>query len=276
MNKLVSYVNGTFLPHENASLSIDDRASLFSDGVYEVMEIIQGQPFQWEAHMRRLQRSLDGIRIPYHVDAATLLASIHTLLEQNASQNGFIYLQISRGVAPRDHGFPPAKTPVSIVMTYKPPLKNAPETGTAITRPDLRWKRRDLKTISLLPNILAKQDAIESHATEAILVEDDHSITEGSASNVFIVDQKNCLWTHPANTRILNGITRELVLALAKEEQIAIKESAFHLKDLYAAKEVFITSTTKHILPLVAVDKSVYEVGDTTKRLMGVLAKVSA
>lgn len=254
---IVTYLNGHYLPHDQASLSIDDRAALFSDGVYEVVYIADSQPIEWQRHMERLQRSLDGIKIDYHVSASELWQIAATLLEKNQLSDTALYLQISRGAAPRDHAFPKEKVSPTVLMdliSVPLPSEEARSKGvSAITTPDLRWKRRDLKTISLLPNALAKQEAVEQGAAEAILVEEGR-VTEGSSTNIFIINHNNTLQTHPATQAILNGITRMGVIEVAKAQSIPVLEEPFTEEELLTAKEVFLTSTVKHILPIITIN----------------------
>jgi D-alanine transaminase len=270
----ISYVNGEFVEHAHARVSVDDRGYQFSDGVYEVILIKSVTPIDWQLHMERLRRSLAGLRITYTVDEALLRGIIKSLCAKNHLANASIYLQISRGVAPRDHAFPATQVAPFVVMTISPYTKADAvyvEGASAITLPDLRWKRRDYKTISLLPNILAKQQAVEAGAIEAILFEEDDVVTEASASNVFMVDTKGVLKTHPANNFILGGITRLGVIEVAKEQSIAVEETCFSKDDLMRAAEIFITSTTKHVLPIIAVDGHNIgdgKVGEVTRKLI--------
>lgn len=272
----ISYVNGDYINHEKAQVNIDDRGYLFSDGVYEVALIINKIFIDWPEHCVRLQRSLDGLKIAYKVVPDDLLAKAMQLLEKNKLKDAMLYLQITRGVAKRDHQFPSPAVDPAVVMTVAPakfPSEDQYKNGVkVISCPDLRWKRRDYKTISLLPNILAKQEAVEAGVAEAIFVEDDGYITEGSSTNFFIVDNNGALRTHPLNERILGGITRLGVLQVARENKIQVKEDAFTLSDVASAREAFITSTTKHILPVTSFDgKNVGDgnVGDVTAKLTG-------
>lgn len=269
-----SYVNGDFLEHEDASLSVDDRGTLFSDGVYEVALLKKNILLDWDEHCARLVNSLVGIKIQYDVKSDELRDIIMQLAEKNALESAIIYLQITRGAAPRLHQFPKDTKP-SLVITLselKHPSDEQYQNGVkAITADDLRWKRRDYKTISLLPNVLAKQEAVESGAEEAILIESDGYVTEGSATNLFIINAKSQLQTHPANERILGGITRAGVLKVAAQIGVEVLEEMFTKDELLNASEVFITSTTKHILPVSEVDGCMIgngKAGDITKKLM--------
>jgi D-alanine transaminase len=271
----ISYVNGQYTDHVDASVSIDDRGYVFSDGVYDVALIKNGRYIDWPEHCERLQRSLDGLRINYRVSNDGLKAIVDVLLQKNGLSDAMLYLQITRGAAPRNHPFPSPEQEPALVMTVsqaKLPPATQYENGVAvITLPDLRWKRRDYKTISLLPNIMAKQEAMEAGAEEAILVEDDGFVTEGSATNFFIVNKYGALQTHPLNPRILGGITRMGVLKVARENGIKVLEAAFTKDEMNLAQEAFITSTTKHILPVSNIDgKNIGtgKPGDVTKKLI--------
>ena len=254
-----SYVNGTFCDHTKNSIAIEDRGYQFSDGVYEVIFYTGTHFIAWREHIERLANSLSGLSIAYTVDAEKLLETAKTLLKKNnlEKSQAIIYLQISRGIAKREHSFPTSASPC-IVMTadhfVSKHIFPYQEGEKAITTADLRWKWRHLKTISLLPNVLAKQEAKEAGAVEAILIEDDDFITEGSTSNVFIMDAQNILRTHPTDNRILHGITRKLTLECAYHMGIEIEETMFTKQDLLNAQEIFITSSTKHLLPIIDVD----------------------
>lgn len=271
----ISYVNGEYVEHNNALVHIEDRGYVFSDGVYEVALIKNAVIIDWDEHCQRLQNSLDGLKINFKVSPKELEIIIRELLSCNSMNMGVLYLQITRGIAPRLHQFPPASVKPFVTMTlsdFKPLTQALLETGAkAITAPDLRWKLRNLKTISLLPNILAKQEAVNAGAEEAILFEENGKVTEGSSTNVFMVDEEGYIFTHPANENILNGITRMGVIKAAKENKINVLEQSFTTDILKNASEVFITSTTKHILPITNIDgKNVADgkVGETTTKLM--------
>lgn len=271
----ISYINGEYVDHTQASVHIEDRGYQFSDGVYEVVYIHQGVCIDWQAHMDRLQFSLAGIKINYAVDSTTLHKITQELLRRNNLTNAMLYLQITRGVSKRLHPFPEASVKPVLVMTVAPceaGISQKHETGVGtITTRDTRWKLRHYKTISLLPNVLAKQEAVEQNMEEAILIEDDGTVTEGSATNIFIVDTHGVLHTHPANEAILGGITRQGVIDIAKENGYSVIEKSFKKEALYHTTEMFMTSTTKCILPIISCDEKVIgkgSVGDITKALM--------
>jgi D-alanine transaminase len=272
--KKISYVNGKFVPHSTASVSIEDRGYVFSDGVYEVFQVRQGIILNGDGHMQRLQRSLAGLKIRSVLSPAEIRVITAQLLQHNNIQDAVIYLQVTRGVAPRNHAFPSASVVPSMVMTLldmpKPKPQEYEQGVKVITHPDLRWKRRDLKTISLLPNILAKEEAAQKGAVEAVLIEDNKTVTEGSATNVYMVDNQDVVWTHPDDGAILGGITRSNLLTIARNAGIQVREETFTEAQLLAAKEAFLTSTTKHVLPVTKInDKPVGDgkVGSVTKQL---------
>jgi D-alanine transaminase len=252
----VSYVNGRYVHHDAAYVHIEDRGYQFSDGIYEVMAIQQGVLMDEEAHLKRLARSLRELQITFAVSDNALLVIIHELLRRNRMRDGIVYLQVTRGVAKRDHPFPEKAYP-ALVITLNPPKFPSEallsEGCKVITHPDLRWERRDIKSISLLPNILAKQKAKEAKAREAWLINKDGMVVEGSSSNAYIV-HADTIFTHPENEAILGGITRKVTLALAREAGLAVKEEVFSLKDALAAEEAFLTSTTNRVMPIVQID----------------------
>tara|TARA_B100001564_G_scaffold355233_1_gene367185 strand:+ start:247 stop:1116 length:870 start_codon:yes stop_codon:yes gene_type:complete len=271
-------INGQFVRYANAMIHVDDRGNLFADAVYEVMGVKNGTIIFFEDHMKRLRRSLAGLAINYEVQKDYINETVAKLLKKNKVQEGFVYLQISRGYAPRTHAFPAASTKPTVVMSLLEPQLLSHEAFSegvhAITYPDLRWKRRDLKTVSLLPNVLAKQSASEQRAQEALLVEDDTIMTEGSSTNLFIINSEGELLTHPSDNNILCGITRSKVIELALKENMVVKEEVFTKHAMLQANEVFITSTTKRILPITTIDEFVIgdgKVGKVTSRLSKIL-----
>jgi D-alanine transaminase len=243
--------------------------------VYEVFQVSQGIALNYTDHMERLQRSLKGLQIKSPLTAAGIQSIVAQLLKKNNQSDATIYLQITRGISERAHIFPhPAVAPTVIMSLIRPP-KSTPQEyeqgAKAIIVPEIRWKRRDLKTISLLPNILAKQEAHTKGAVEAIFVEDDGVITEGSSMNVFMVDSHNVIWTHPENNHILSGVTRRNIIVLAETIGLRVKEHVFTENALLEAKEVFLTSTTKHVLPVTTINDTIINegnVGPLTKQLM--------
>jgi D-alanine transaminase len=253
----IAYVNGQYVEHRRAAVHIDDRGYQFADGVYEVIAIAGGRLIDEELHWRRLERSLKELRIAQPMSRAALSHVIAEVIRRNGVADGIVYLQITRGVAPRDHLFPKRARP-AVVVTVKR-LKPADPKLVArgvdvISLPDIRWGRCDIKSLSLLPNILAKQAAKEQGAYEAWLVDTHGDVTEGSSTNAWIVSAKGALVTRKAGPEILNGVTRLAVLALARAGQMKIEERSFSLEEALKAKEAFITSSTNFVMPVVNID----------------------
>lgn len=256
---MLVYLNGRFVDRASASVPIDDRGFLFGDGVYEVLRVVQGRLVEPARHWARLARGLAGLRIrrPDELDDRALGAIAHHLLADNGLTDGeaLVYLEITRGAAPRTHHFPPPDTSPTVLMSvgaYAPPHALR-ERGTAvITVPDQRWARCDLKTINLLPNALAKQLAVDAGVHEAVFVRDG-VVTEGSSSNIFaLVDGE--LRTYPASNYILSGITRDVVLDIAGDLGLTVRTFPILAAELPAAEEVFLTSTTNDVMPVTSVD----------------------
>ena len=252
----VAYVNGRYLAHHQAAVHIEDRGYQFGDGVYEVVMVLNGQFVDYDGHIKRLYNSLKSIQIDIPISESALRVVMGRMIRLNHLQHGSIYLQITRGVARRDHKFPAASWP-AMVMTAKhlasPPVPSQKGVA-AITLTDERWVRRDIKTIQLLPNCLAKQRAAEAGAFEAILVMPDGSVSEGSSSNVWIVNTAGELVTRTANENILNGITRQSVQKIAQAHQLKMVERNFDVSEMLAAREVFITSATSIVTAVTQID----------------------
>ena len=252
----VVYVNGRYLAHHQAAVHIEDRGYQFGDGVYEVVMVLNGQFVDYDGHIKRLYNSLKSIQIDIPISESALRLVMTRMIRLNHLQHGSIYLQITRGVARRDHKFPAASWP-AMVMTAKhlasPPMPSQKGVA-AITLADERWARRDIKTIQLLPNCLAKQRAAEAGAFEAILVMPDSSVSEGSSSNVWIVNTAGELVTRTANENILNGITRQSVQKIAQAHQLKMVERNFDVAEMLAAREVFITSATSIVTAVTQID----------------------
>ncbi|MGE0278029.1 MAG: D-amino acid aminotransferase [Nitrospiraceae bacterium] len=249
------YLNGEFLPLEQATISPLDRGFIFGDGVYEVIPVYGGRLFRLEEHLLRLDGSLAGIRLASPHTHAEWTRILHGLVERNQGGNQSVYLQITRGAAKRDHAFPRDCTPTVFAMSS--PLAPLPaeirQAGiAAITLPDIRWQYCHLKTIALLPNILLRQQALDSGAAEAILIRDGEA-TEGAASNLFIV-RDGALVTPPKGPRLLPGITRDLIMELAAHHRVPQREAAISADDLVRADEIWLSSSTKEILPVTRLD----------------------
>lgn len=251
----LAYVNGRYLPIEEAKVSIDDRGYQFGDGVYEVLYAFGGKPFLMEEHIRRLQNSLDGMEI-HGVDMAVIRSVIRSLIDRGGFDRSKVYLSVTRGVAPRNHVFPAGVEP-SVVGTVRPVAPANPalvENGlSAVTLDDFRWGRCDLKTLNLLANVLAKQEASRRGADEALLIAPDGTVREGTSANAFCV-LGDTVWTHPLSRRILPGITRGLVLELAAQLGIPVREEGVDLETFRKADEVFLTGTTAELVGVTAID----------------------
>jgi D-alanine transaminase len=255
----IVFLNGAFVARDRALVPVDDRGFLFGDGVYEVVRLVAGRYVDGDRHRDRLARSLAELRLEGGIEDGTALLDIGLdLLARNRIGVGgqaLVYLQVTRGVARRRHAFPPAGTPPTVFVAASGfvPQRDLMETGVAaVTHPDLRWHRCDIKSVNLLPNVLANQKATEQGAYEAILVRDG-VVTEGTRSNVFAVVD-GVLRTHPTGPAILPGVTRAVVVELAREAGLHVEERAFSAAELAKAAEVFATGTTTDVTPVVAVD----------------------
>lgn len=249
----ISYYNGRYMNHEEMSIKSGDRAFYFGDGVYEVIRIYDGNFFTFDEHVDRLLQSAEEILIK-DVNRTEVVEILREIKERNAILNGALYIQVSRGIAPRDHGFPDVTKPViyASIREAKRPLSLMNSGVEAVTAEDYRWLKCHVKSLNLLANVMEKQHAVEQGAKETILHRDG-VVTEGSSTNVFMV-KNEVLFTHPANNLILNGITRRVVLGLAEENDISVREEGFTVSDMSEADEVFYTSTTQEIIPVVKVD----------------------
>ncbi len=254
----IAYVNGAYVPHALASVHIEDRGYQFADGVYEVWAVRGGKLLDSAGHFARLERSLHELRIKAPMGAGALDVVLNEVVRRNRVRNGLVYLQITRGVAPREHAFPKGIN-ASIVITARslsPAAgeQTAAEGVAAITTADERWKRCDIKSVSLLPNILAKQKAQEQGAYEAWLVDEEGMVTEGASSNAWIVSKDGVLITRSLSPAILGGITRARVLALAKQRQLKVEERAFTVAEAQQAQEAFMTSSINLVTAIVSLD----------------------
>lgn len=253
----VVHLNGDYLPADQAKISVNDRGFLFGDGVYEVTPAYHGRLFRWGQHLTRMRKGLAALGIDY--DAAALEAVKQGLLTRNGLDDvpvAYIYVQVTRGIAPRTHAFPNPPAPPSVygfANQYNRPAREVWERGyKAITVPDQRWALAEIKAISLLPNCLAQQAAVDAGVSDAIFVRDGMAL-EGSHNNLFAVFD-GVLTTAPRNNYILHGVTRDLMIELAGEMGIPVEERAIPLSELYRADEVFFTGTTTEVRPSVEVD----------------------
>ena len=269
----LAYLNNRFLPLSEAAISIDDRGFQFGDGVYEVVRTYRGRPFEMSAHLRRLEFSARSIQLSLPAD----LPNLNHVVEEGIRLAGFqetkVYIQLTRGVAPRDHAFPIGLRP-TLVMTFReihslPPALRA-EGVRVITIEDPRWSRCDIKSLNLLGNVLARQRAVEAGAFESLLIRNG-VVTEGSVSNVMAV-RKGSLFTAPTGPTILAGVTRQYVLGMARDAGVLVREEALSVRDLCSSEEVFLTGTTIEVLPVVRIDEERIgggTPGPTTLRLAG-------
>lgn len=253
----IAYVNGRYGPVDEAAVSVEDRGFQFADSLYEVVAFLNGRFLDWDKHLWRLRRGLAALFIEGVPGDAALSAIAARLVRQSRHADGLLYIQISRGAGKRDHAFP-ADTPPTLVMTarrfdFRQRLPQLESGVSAITLPDQRWARSDLKTTGLLPAVLAKQEAKRAGAFEAVFVRDGN-ITEGGSTNIYMVDGTGRIITHPLSARILPGVARDGLLALARAAQIEVVERAFTAEEAQAAPELFLSSTTAPLLPIVSLD----------------------
>ena len=255
----IAYVNGRYLPLRDASVNVEDRGYQFSDGVYEVCEVRGGKLIDERRHMERLRHSLGELRIAMPMEPQALSVVFHEVVRRNRIRWGIVYLQITRGVSRRDHAFPPAGTRPSVVVTarnmdFTAGEKLAGDGIAVITVPENRWERVDIKSVSLLPNVLAKQAAREQGAKEAWFVDKSGHVTEGSSSNAWIVTRDGKVITRQVDHGILKGITRTVVLEVMAQQGLKLEERAFTLEEAHAAREAFVTSASQIVMPVVRID----------------------
>ncbi len=261
MSRMV-YVNGDFLAEQDAKISVFDRGFLFADAVYEVSTILDGKLIDNNAHLRRLARSLSELSMAAPCSDKELVAAQQKLVELNGVNEGLLYLQVSRGVADRDFGYPAHSDSSLVMFTQTKNVIDNPKVKTGlkvISIPDIRWERRDIKTVGLLAPCMGKQSAIDAGADDAWMVQDGH-VTEGTSNNAYIVTADNKIKTRQLGNEILSGITRTAVLKFAKQAQLEVVEEAFTLDEIANAKEAFITSASLFVMPVVNFDGK--DIGD--------------
>lgn len=263
-----AYLNGQYLPKADARLSVDDRGFVFGDGVYEVFRAVDGELFEGARHQKRLEEGLAALRITAPREAGKdALEEIATrLLKENGHDVGHatVYVEITRGAAPRAHVFPAAGTPPTVFITtypFKEVASVRAKGAAAITQPDVRWLRCNIKTVQLLPNVLAKQAAAEAGAFEAIFIRDNGIVTEGTHSNLFAILEGE-IRTHPESNLILPGVTRSVVIELATELGMPVREEAITEQELGACDELFLTGTTTDVMPIVSLDGRIVGTGE--------------
>lgn len=263
----IAYVNGRFVPHREAAVHIEDRGYQLADAVYEVWSVMGGKLADAEGHFARLDRSLEELKIRAPMSRRALIMVLRESLRRNRVSEGLVYLQVSRGVAPRDHAFPGDDVEPSVVITAKSLDRAASEAKAAkgagiVTVPENRWGRCDIKTVGLLPNALARQQAKEAGAYEAWYVDELGLVTEGAASSAWILDQDGVLRTRDTNANILRGVTRRTLMDVIREMGLPFHERPFTVEEAKQAKEAFITGAGALVLPIVAIDGA--KVGDGT------------
>lgn len=269
----ICYVNGKYLLKKDSNVSIEDRGLNFSDSVYEVIAFRKQNLLNYVKHINRLKRSLNELKInsPFS-NFKSLEIIIKNLIKFNALNNGFIYLQITRGTSIRNHLFPKFSKPNVIVILYNSKDTDHFKKGVkVITIDDMRWQRCDIKTTSLLANVLGKQTAEDKGAYESIQINKQNYITEGTTSNIFFVHSDNLIQTHPSNNNILGGVTRDIVIELAKRKKFKVLEKPLNIRSLKTIKEAFLTSTTVGVVPVIKIDNlkiSECKPGLVSKQLM--------
>ncbi len=255
----IAYVNGRYLPHHQAQVHVEDRGYQFADGVYEVCEVRGGRLVDERRHMQRLVRSLGELRIAAPMSLSALGTVLRETVRRNRVRDGIVYVQVTRGVAPRDHAFPLAPVRASVVVTARSLDVQRGEAVAAegiavISVAENRWPRVDIKSVSLLPNVLAKQAAREAGAREAWYVDADGNVTEGSSSNAWIVTRDGSVVTRPVSNSILRGITRTVLLDVLADQGLRLEERPFSMAEAYDAREAFITSASQIVMPVVRID----------------------
>lgn len=255
----IAYVNGRYVPHQDASVHVEDRGYQFADGVYEVCEVRGGHLIDERRHLDRLDRSLSELRIAAPMSRAALSLVLHETVRRNGVVNGMVYLQVTRGVARRDHVFPAPQTPPSVVVTARRSDFASQEALAAsgvkvISVPENRWARVDIKSVGLLPNVLAKQAAKEAGARDAWFVDASGHVTEGASTNAWIVTADGTIVTRPAEEGILRGITRTVVMEEASALGYRVEERPFTLAEAHGAAEAFITAASTLVMPVIAID----------------------
>lgn len=277
----IAYVNGRYVAQPDASVNIEDRGYQFGDGIYEVVHLFDGRFIDEDLHLDRLERSLREIKLPMPMPRASLRMVLREVARRNRVTEGLLYMQVTRGVARRDHAFPNKPIPPALVVTVKriaPYPTNVDRWGAAaITMPDLRWARCDIKTVNLLPNCLARQAAREKGAIEAVLYDEASGmVTEGAATSFWIVDKAGTIRTRPLSDAILPGCTRAALMAELRDAGIAFEEREFSMEELRHAREAFITSATSFVKPITKIDGAPVgdgQVGPVVRKLFEIFAR---
>jgi D-alanine transaminase len=261
----LAYVNGRYVQHSHAAVHIEDRGFQFADGVYEVIPIVNQRMIDPQQHLDRLESSLLEMNITMPASRRVLELVVDELIDRNGVFEGLVYMQVTRGVAPRDHKFPKGVQPSIVITTKRARFltqNNLRDGVKVITIPDIRWNRCDIKTVSLLPNCMGKTQAAAAGAYEAWQVDREGLVTEGTSSNAWIVTDDDKLLTRPVGHEILRGVTRQSLLRIADEEGLTIEEQAFSVEEAKAAREAFVSSATSFVTPVVSIDDTT--IGDGT------------
>ena len=278
----IAYVNGRYLPHRDAVVHVEDRGYQFADGCYEVVAIRAGRFVDEELHLRRLHRSLGELEIPAPMSDAALKTVLAEVARRNGIEEGFVYLQITRGTAPRNFAFPQGVKPSLVVTARRQRLADPKALAAGIkvvTIPDIRWARPDIKSVSLLPNVLGKEQARRAGAYEAWQVDRDGNVTEGTSSNAWIVTEAGEVLTHAADHAILNGVTRLGLIRVIADSGLRLVERRFGVAEAKAAREALLTSSTNFVLPVVRIDDAVIgsgKPGPLAKKLAALYADYAA
>lgn len=269
----IVYINGRYVPRAAATVRVEDRGYMFGDGVYEAIAVHDGCLVAADRHFQRLERSLAELRIAWPMPRAALEVVAREIIARNVLRNGGVYIQVTRGVAPRDHKFPKDAAPALLVMAkrFKPaPAALLRDGASVITVPDERWGRCDIKSLNLLPNVLAKQAAAEQGVQEAWLVDESGNVTEGASTSAWIVTAEGVLATRPNGVEILPGVTRAIVVDVVRELGLKLELRAFSRDEAYRAREAFLTSTSNYVLPITRIDGRIVgdgKPGPVTRRL---------
>ncbi len=277
----IAYVNGRYLPQSEASVNIEDRGYQFGDGIYEVVHLHDGRYVDEELHLARLERSLGEIQLAMPMSRAALSMVLREVAQRNRVREGLLYMQVTRGVSRRDHAFPAKPVPPALVVTIRRvpayPTDVDKWQAACITLPDLRWARRDIKSVNLLPNCLARQKAREQGAIEAILYDETTGmVTEGAATTFWIVDENGAIRTRFLDHVVLPGCTRAALMAELRTLGMEYDEREFSLEEMRRAREAFITSATSFVKPITKIDgKPVGDgkVGPVVRRLFDIFAR---
>ena len=259
----ITYIDGKYLNYEDSKIHVNDRGYHFGDAVYEVIIFNKNIFYDYDGHIQRLFKSLKSLEIKFSLSSSSLKIIINNLIRLNKAIIGSVYIQVSRGVAERNHSFHDLniKPILTIIVTKKSNIENNLNGVKAITLNDNRWSRPDIKTTQLLPNVLAKTLANKNNAYESIFIDDEGYVTEGSSSNIWVLNKENQLITRNLDGKILSGITRNSISLFAKKNNITVVEKKFTQIELYNAKEVFLTSASSFIMPIVQIDDHIINQG---------------